>query len=273
MKVYFELKCTDCSIIIEQIHDYSNYILWSYNFLELLWINNTRVLTTSPVFYSIVQSVSFSIKSWHQYTYFFKRFLKFIFGERGREGEKHQCVVASRAPPTGDLAHNPGTCPVWEWNRRPFVYKPALNPLSHTSQDNIHILLDGFIFFYSLIKLLHFIIIEVLNILSRKLDNSPQQRNIKTYKCKNIIIIYKQIFRYFKQPYKIFLDYMIFQAMIYQIFPLLYCQAFSFLSRSDLLKLEMLFNYSGLSRICKKRLGSRVAWPSCSLCFSNVLDF
>ena len=44
----------------------------------------------------------------------FKRFYLFIFKERGREGEregeKHQCVVASRTPPTGDLAHNPGMC-------------------------------------------------------------------------------------------------------------------------------------------------------------------
>ena len=37
----------------------------------------------------------------------------FIFRQRGREGErgKHQCVVASCAPPTGDLAHNPGMSP------------------------------------------------------------------------------------------------------------------------------------------------------------------
>ena len=31
--------------------------------------------------------------------------------EREREGEKHQCVFASHVPHTGDLAHNPGTCP------------------------------------------------------------------------------------------------------------------------------------------------------------------
>ena len=40
--------------------------------------------------------------------------------QRGREGEregkKHQCVVASSAAPTGDLAHNPGMCPDWESN-------------------------------------------------------------------------------------------------------------------------------------------------------------
>ena len=48
----------------------------------------------------------------------------FIFRERGREeereGEKHQCVVASHVPPTGDLAHNPGMCPDWESNQRLF---------------------------------------------------------------------------------------------------------------------------------------------------------
>ena len=47
-----------------------------------------------------------------------------IFRERGREGEregeKHQCVVASLAPPTGDSAHSPGTCPDWESNWRSF---------------------------------------------------------------------------------------------------------------------------------------------------------
>ena len=53
---------------------------------------------------------------------FFKRFYLFIyFRERGREGEregeKHQCVVASCMPPTGDLARNPGMCPDWESNR------------------------------------------------------------------------------------------------------------------------------------------------------------
>ena len=55
---------------------------------------------------------------------FFLRFYLFIFREieegREKEGEKHQCVVVSHAPPTGDLAHNPGTCPDWESNGRPF---------------------------------------------------------------------------------------------------------------------------------------------------------
>ena len=54
---------------------------------------------------------------------FFLRFYLFNFRERGRdgerEGEKHQSV-ASYTPPTEDLAHNPGMCPGWELNLRPF---------------------------------------------------------------------------------------------------------------------------------------------------------
>ena len=33
-----------------------------------------------------------------------------FFREKERQGEKHQCVVASRAPPAGVLARNPGPC-------------------------------------------------------------------------------------------------------------------------------------------------------------------
>ena len=29
-------------------------------------------------------------------------------------------VVASHMPPTGELAHNPGVCPDWKSNQRPF---------------------------------------------------------------------------------------------------------------------------------------------------------
>ena len=54
---------------------------------------------------------------------FFKDFID-LFLQRGREeereGEKHPCVVASHAPPAGDLAHNPGICPDWESNWQPF---------------------------------------------------------------------------------------------------------------------------------------------------------
>ena len=51
---------------------------------------------------------------------FFKKIFKFIFREKGRERErereKYQCVVASCASSTGDLACNPGMCPGWELN-------------------------------------------------------------------------------------------------------------------------------------------------------------
>ena len=68
---------------------------------------------------------------------FILRFYLFIFRERGRgKGEKHQCVVASPAPPTGDLAHNPGMCPDWESTRHLLVFRPALKPLSYTSRGS-----------------------------------------------------------------------------------------------------------------------------------------
>ena len=56
----------------------------------------------------------------------FLRFYFFIYFSRGgreaeRKGEKHQCAVASLMPLTGDLAHNPGMCPDWESNQRPFA--------------------------------------------------------------------------------------------------------------------------------------------------------
>ena len=49
-------------------------------------------------------------------------FLERVKG-RERERETLMCeryIVASRTPPTGDLAHNPGMCPDWELNWRPF---------------------------------------------------------------------------------------------------------------------------------------------------------
>ena len=62
----------------------------------------------------------------------FKRFYLFIFRERGRdgerEGEKHQCVVTSRVPSTGDLAHNPGMCPDWELNQQPSGLQAGTQP-------------------------------------------------------------------------------------------------------------------------------------------------
>ena len=51
--------------------------------------------------------------------YALKKFIYF-YRQRGREGEregkKHQCMITSWVPPTGDLACNSGMCPDWEWN-------------------------------------------------------------------------------------------------------------------------------------------------------------
>ena len=58
--------------------------------------------------------IPFFIKKKNEFVYFLEK------GEGGeKEGEKHQCVV-SHAPPTGDLAHNPGMCPDWESNQQSF---------------------------------------------------------------------------------------------------------------------------------------------------------
>ena len=67
---------------------------------------------------------------------FFKDFIYFLerVGEGDREGKKHQCVVASHVLATVDLVHNPGMCPDWELNWRPFDSQAGTLPLSHTSQ-------------------------------------------------------------------------------------------------------------------------------------------
>ena len=79
------------------------------------------------------------IINWEVQYFLKKDFIYFL--ERGREGEregeKHQCVVASHMPPTGDLAHNPGMCPDWESNQRPFDLQASTQPLSHSSQGEV----------------------------------------------------------------------------------------------------------------------------------------
>ena len=65
--------------------------------------------------------------------------------EGERKGEKHQCVVASHAPPPGDLACTLGMCPsrgiepVTLW----FAGRHS-NPLSHTSQGLFQFLAKRF---------------------------------------------------------------------------------------------------------------------------------
>ena len=78
---------------------------------------------------------------------FFKDFIYlFIWGEEGREGEKHQCV---RDTSIGHLSHTP----IWRPSPQPrhmdltrnrtgnlSVFRPALNPTIHTSQGHNPIL-------------------------------------------------------------------------------------------------------------------------------------
>ena len=63
------------------------------------------------------------------FLFLFLRFHLFIYffraGKGRRKVEKHQCVVASCMSPTGELAHNPGMCPDWELNLRPFGMKAS----------------------------------------------------------------------------------------------------------------------------------------------------
>ena len=56
--------------------------------------------------------------------YFLKDFI-YLFLERGKGREKGRernisVWLPLAVPPTGDLARNPGVCPDWESNRRPF---------------------------------------------------------------------------------------------------------------------------------------------------------
>ena len=48
--------------------------------------------------------------TFRDYAFFFFLIFTESGGEGEREGEKHQCVIASHMALTGDLAHNPGMC-------------------------------------------------------------------------------------------------------------------------------------------------------------------
>ena len=80
-----------------------------------LKINKRKSLKKLP--YRVIWRTEDVRVSGGHFRFFFFKYLiyLFIFRERGREGEregeKHQCVVASHVAPTGDLACNPGMCP------------------------------------------------------------------------------------------------------------------------------------------------------------------
>ena len=97
-----------------------------------LFSGNSRSLKPLNSIYPLLDFSDISVM-------FFFKTLFILFLERGREGEKHECVVAPGAPPTGDLAYNPGMCPDWESNQQPFGSQVGINPLSHTSQGLCHV--------------------------------------------------------------------------------------------------------------------------------------
>ena len=70
------------------------------------------------------------------FLFFKKRFYLFITRERGkereREGEKHQCVVVSHTPPTGDPARNPGMCP----DQEPNWWPPGFQASSQSTEPH-----------------------------------------------------------------------------------------------------------------------------------------
>ena len=74
-----------------------------------------------------------------QLFFFFLKIL-FIFRKKGREGEKHQCVVASCMPPAGDLATTQACALTGNQTGDPLVHRPAFNPLSHSSQSIFFVL-------------------------------------------------------------------------------------------------------------------------------------
>ena len=67
------------------------------------------------------------------------RLYLFIFTQREREGEregeKHQCVVAFHRPQLGTWPTTQACALTGNRTGDPLVCRPALNPLSHTSQD------------------------------------------------------------------------------------------------------------------------------------------
>ena len=78
----------------------------------------------------------------------------YLYLEQGREvereGEKHQCVVASYTRPRGIWPTTQACALTGNWTGNPWVHRPALNPLSHTSQGKM------FIFYYTKVRSLHF---------------------------------------------------------------------------------------------------------------------
>ena len=126
---------------ISSQHFNKNYIESVY----LYYIDVERIGSLLCLAFQSMNSLHFSI---YFYLFLKKRFYLFIFQRGGREGEregeKHQCVVASYTPPPEDLAHNPGMCPDWESNQQTFGSQ-AYAQSTELHQPGISILLISLI--------------------------------------------------------------------------------------------------------------------------------
>ena len=119
-----------CSIDLYICSNASTRLIWSHWPCSTVWYQVLGSLLLHSSFWRLLRLFRlfsgsiyifeiFVVYLWNMSLVFLLRFYIFIFRESGREkeGEKHQCVVASHLPPTGDLAHNPGTCSDWELNQ------------------------------------------------------------------------------------------------------------------------------------------------------------
>ena len=107
-------------------HNYQSFYFFSMYFHTIYWyLWERRKLS----FHKIVFKDNF----------FSFCMILFIFRERGREGERkgeeHQCVVDSRMSQPGTWPVTPACALTGYRTSDPFVCRPALNPLSHTSQS------------------------------------------------------------------------------------------------------------------------------------------
>ena len=94
--------------------------------------------------------IFFFLNNWE--TFFFKTFILFLERGEGREKERERNInewLPLTCPPIGDPARNPGMRPDQESNQQLLVRRPALSPLSYTSQGQIFFIrLFYLLFFY-----------------------------------------------------------------------------------------------------------------------------
>ena len=99
---------------IHKCQNLPNYTL----FICIVYCTSTKLFFSKT--HGVSQEIGFALGSKEK-----GFFLKILFISRQkrregeREGEKHHCVAASHAPPTGDPAGNPGMSPNQELNQQP----------------------------------------------------------------------------------------------------------------------------------------------------------